>query len=242
MKTSPHSQIGLILGAALFLLGAHGAFAAPGGHGGRPHPAHPAGGGHPGDGGDRQRPDRPDRDPGVNARQENQQDRIAQGVKSGQLTKDEAKGLEKTEKDIRQEERQDKSDGVMTKDERKDLHQDLNAASKSIYQEKHDAETRPGVTPAPATSSGVKDPGVNARQENQQDRIAQGVKSGQLTPHEAQVLQNKEQRLSRMEQRLKADGTLSPEDRARMQSRLNALSADIARQKHDAQTVPTTTP
>jgi hypothetical protein len=43
---------------------------------------------------------------------------------------------------IRQEERQYKSDGILTKDERKDLHQDLNASSRNVYNEKHDTETR----------------------------------------------------------------------------------------------------
>lgn len=82
------------------------------------------------------------RDPGVNARQFNQHERIEQGVRSGALTKDEAKGLASEQRSIRQEERQYKSDGVLTKDERKDLQQDLNTASKDIYTEKHDAERR----------------------------------------------------------------------------------------------------
>lgn len=82
------------------------------------------------------------RDPGVNHRQTHQRKRIHRGVHSGQLTKDEAKSLAQEQKAIRQEERAYKSDGALTKDERKDLHQDLNKASKNIYREKHDAETR----------------------------------------------------------------------------------------------------
>jgi hypothetical protein len=78
------------------------------------------------------------RDPGVNARQHNQHDRIAQGVRSGALTKDEAKGLRGAQRAIRQEERRYKSDGVLTRAERKDLQQDLNTASRNIYSEKHD--------------------------------------------------------------------------------------------------------
>jgi CRISPR/Cas system-associated endoribonuclease Cas2 len=82
------------------------------------------------------------RDPGVNARQHHHQDRIAQGVRSGSLTKDEAHGLRTEQRSIRQEERAYKADGTLTRDERKDLHQDLNTASRNIYNEKHDAETR----------------------------------------------------------------------------------------------------
>jgi hypothetical protein len=82
------------------------------------------------------------RDPGVNQSQHDQQVRIAQGVRSGDLTKKEARALRDTERAIRQEERADKSDGKLIKAEGQDLHQDLNAASRGIYGEKHDAVSR----------------------------------------------------------------------------------------------------
>jgi len=83
------------------------------------------------------------RDPGVNQRQHNQEQRVKQGVRSGQLTKEETKELRTERRAIRQEERAYKSDGKLTKEERKDLHQDMNDLSKDIYQEKHDADVRP---------------------------------------------------------------------------------------------------
>jgi polyhydroxyalkanoate synthesis regulator phasin len=82
------------------------------------------------------------RDPGVNARQHVQRDRIGQGVRSGELTKQETKELAAEQRAIRKEEREYQSDGKLTKEERKDLHQDLNAASRNIYEQKHDAEKR----------------------------------------------------------------------------------------------------
>ena len=82
------------------------------------------------------------RDPGVNTRQHNQQHRVKDGVKSGELTKEEAKALREERRAIREKERAYKADGKLTKDERKDLHQDLNDSSKHIYEEKHDAEKR----------------------------------------------------------------------------------------------------
>lgn len=174
-------------------------------------------------------------DPGVNARQEHQKDRIKQGIRSGQLTKEEAQQLKETQKEIRQEEKEYKSDGTLTKEERKDLHQDLNAASKEIYQEKHDAETQPGVTPAEPKPLGTKDPGVNQRQENQEDRIQQGVRSGELTKRETFTLAQKEKRLAHLEKRLKKDGSLTAAERTRLHKELNELSAEIYKQKHDAQ-------
>jgi len=83
------------------------------------------------------------RDHHVNKRQHHQHARVAQGVKSGELTKAEAKDLRGDQKDIRAEEKEFKADGKLTKDERQELHQDQNAASKEIYQEKHDEQERP---------------------------------------------------------------------------------------------------
>ncbi|MBB6094742.1 hypothetical protein HNQ60_003629 [Povalibacter uvarum] len=78
------------------------------------------------------------RDPGVNQRQGNQTARIAQGVKTGALTQDEAQELRTERRDIRELEQGYKSDGTLTKDERVDLHQQLNQQSREIYEEKHD--------------------------------------------------------------------------------------------------------
>jgi len=83
------------------------------------------------------------RDPRVNQRQHHQQARVAQGVKSGELTRPEVKDIRSDRRDIRQEERQFKSDGQITKDERQELYQDQKAASQEIYQEKHDDQVRP---------------------------------------------------------------------------------------------------
>jgi hypothetical protein len=82
------------------------------------------------------------RDPGVNQRQFNQRERIQSGWRSGELTRDERKSLASEQKGIRQEERAYKSDGTLTMAERRDLQQDLNAASRHIYNEAHDAERR----------------------------------------------------------------------------------------------------
>jgi hypothetical protein len=84
----------------------------------------------------------PTADPRVNRRQHVQRDRIRQGVRSGELNREEAATLRHEQRQIRREERAYKSDGVLTRAERKDLHQDLNAASQNIYEEKHDAEKR----------------------------------------------------------------------------------------------------
>ena len=82
------------------------------------------------------------RDPGVNARQQHQNHRIKQGVKSGSLTGKEAYRLEREQVRLRRQERRFKSDGVMTKRERLVMHRDLNRSSKHIYHQKHDGQRR----------------------------------------------------------------------------------------------------
>jgi Skp family chaperone for outer membrane proteins len=91
---------------------------------------------------DQDRPPAAVRDPGVNERQANQTARIQQGVKSGELTHDEAQDLRSERRDIRDLEHTYKEDGTLTRDERRDLHQQRNQQSQEIYEEKHDDETR----------------------------------------------------------------------------------------------------
>jgi hypothetical protein len=77
---------------------------------------------------------------------------------------------------------------------------------------------------------------VQDRKENQQDRIANGVESGQLTARETARLERGEARVNRQERRMKADGTFGPRERARITREQNGLSRQIYRQKHDRQT------
>lgn len=85
------------------------------------------------------------KDPNVNRRQHHQHERIAQGVKSGELTRSEAKDLRGDQRELRQKERAYKADGQLTKAERVDLHKDLNANSKEIYADKHNSDLRPSA-------------------------------------------------------------------------------------------------
>ena len=83
------------------------------------------------------------RDPGVNQRQQNQRQRIQQGVQSGELTRRETGRLVEEQRDIRQLERGYKSDGTLTGAERRDLQHEQNQASRDIYRQKHDEQDRP---------------------------------------------------------------------------------------------------
>lgn len=78
-------------------------------------------------------------------------------------------------------------------------------------------------------------PTVDQRQANQQQRIDQGVKSGELTGKEAARLEKNQQRIQKMEDKAKADGKVTPKERARLEKAQNVESKKIAREKHDRQ-------
>ena len=78
----------------------------------------------------------------VNQRQKNQTERIANGVKSGELTKKETKNLARQQKDIRKTKRAAKSDGKVTKKERAVIHSKQNAASRNIKRKKNNDRSR----------------------------------------------------------------------------------------------------
>lgn len=78
-------------------------------------------------------------------------------------------------------------------------------------------------------------PVIDQRQMNQEQRIDQGVESGQLNPREAKRLERQQNRIDRMENRAKADGVVTARERARISAAQNRASRNIAREKHDRQ-------
>ncbi|HSQ18750.1 MAG TPA: hypothetical protein VLR92_00115 [Blastocatellia bacterium] len=78
--------------------------------------------------------------------------------------------------------------------------------------------------------------GINGRQYREQQRINQGIRSGELTRREARVLEGRLARIRIHERFARADGHLSYRERARLNRELNRESRGIYRQKHDSQT------
>jgi hypothetical protein len=74
---------------------------------------------------------------------------------------------------------------------------------------------------------------INGREHNQQFRIRQGMKSGELTRQETKRLETEEARIRANESRAKRDGKLSPAERERLEKELDKASHDIYQQKHD---------
>jgi len=173
----------------------------------------------------------PAQQPSIAQRKENQQDRIANGVKSGQLTAGETANLETKEAAINGETKADRAanGGKLTSAEKQQVNQQQNQLSKQIYNDKHNAATQ---------NYGKSE--VGQRQTNQQQRIAQGVKSGQLTAGETAKLENQQKGIN---QQVKADraangGKLTPGEKKQVNKEQNATSKNIYNKKHNANTQP----
>ncbi len=86
----------------------------------------------------------------------------------------------------------------------------------------------PAVAPPPGT--------IHQRKENQQDRIAQGVKSGQLTAGETAHLEHREAKINKEihKDRVANGGKLTPAERRQINRQQNRTSRAIYRKKHNA--------
>ena len=76
---------------------------------------------------------------------------------------------------------------------------------------------------------------VDNREANQQARIAQGVRSGQLTPGETARLERKEAGIHQeiKQERAANGGHLTPGERAQVNRQQNRVSNQIYRAKHN---------
>jgi len=76
---------------------------------------------------------------------------------------------------------------------------------------------------------------VDNRESNQQARIAQGVKSGQLTPGETARLENREAGIHQeiKQERAANGGKLTPAERAQVNRQQNRVSNQIYRATHN---------
>jgi uncharacterized membrane protein YebE (DUF533 family) len=76
--------------------------------------------------------------PKIRKKQETQQKRIENGVKTGKLTPEEAAKLEQKQAKIQLDKKAAKADGVVTKEERKNIHHQQKKANHQIAKQKHD--------------------------------------------------------------------------------------------------------
>jgi hypothetical protein len=171
----------------------------------------------------------PDKPQTIQQRKNNQQDRVAQGIQSGQLTPGETKNLETKEAGLNQEEHNMRSQdkGHLTAADRTKLNNQQNKLSNQIYTDKHNAAQ---------DHFGNRE--VGQRQRNQQSRIAQGVKSGQLTAGETAKLENQQQGVNGEVHGMRQanGGKLTQADKKAVNQQQNKASANIYNKKHNDRT------
>ena len=169
---------------------------------------------------------------GVNKRQGFQQNRIQSGIGNGSLNAREAHRLNRQENKLnRQEARFRASGNGLSNSERARLEREQNQISQNIYNQKHDAPNR--------WNSGNNHHNgqyynVNQNQRNQDQRISQGIQSGELTGREAGRLEAQQGRFAVKEAEMRQDG-LTFKERRKLDAYQDQMSQNIYNQKHDAQ-------
>jgi uncharacterized membrane protein YebE (DUF533 family) len=76
-------------------------------------------------------------------------------------------------------------------------------------------------------------PWINKRQNNQVNRIVNGVNSGQLTPGETAKLVNGQIKVDNLKNQAQADGVVTFRERARIHAAQNVQSARIFWKRHN---------
>lgn len=166
----------------------------------------------------------------IDARQWRQQERIVEGVRSGQLTEREAARLWAQQREIRGLERAFRADGWLDWRERRILERELDRASFDIRREKHDGWTR-------WNDRSPQRPGawIDERQYNQREHIRDGWRSGELSADEAWALREQQREIRSEERVARGDGRLTPPERERLNEQLDRASRDIERARRDGE-------
>jgi len=79
----------------------------------------------------------------------------------------------------------------------------------------------------------VQTPGIDQRQAHQQERIQQGVQSGELSGKEAAHLEKGQARVQAMKDKAAADGKITGHERAKIARAQKKQSHRIAKKKHN---------
>ena len=163
----------------------------------------------------------------INQRKNNQQQRIGNGVENGSLTSGETSHVERQETHLNAEEHTMRADdnGHLTAADRTRLNAQQNHLSSEIYRDKHNARTQ-NLNPHSE---------VGQRQRLQQERIGQGIKSGQMTAREASHTEARETGVNHEIARDRAanGGRLTAGERAQVNRQQNRNSRAIYNKKHN---------
>jgi hypothetical protein len=159
-----------------------------------------------------------------NTREANQDQRISNGLRSGQMTSGEAAKADQRQANIDQQVHNERqaNGGTLTGQERQQVNREQNGASRQIYNDNHN-----GNTVAPNA--------VDNREANQQQRTAQGIRSGQMTSGEAARTNNNQANVDRTvhNDRTANGGALNKQQKQQVNKQQNKDSRQIRNEKHN---------
>lgn len=161
----------------------------------------------------------------------NQENRIDQGLKSGQLSTGEAAKLERGEARIDRMESNAQKNGNLSPQEAARIQQAQNQESGRINKLENNA-----VSGNQNSASSQRMQADVQRSVNQQNRIEQGIQSGAVTNKEASNMERGQARVDRKEAKAGANGHVSAGEQARIQKAENKQSNKIYREKHNNRT------
>jgi hypothetical protein len=146
------------------------------------------------------------------------------------MTSGEAARAERTQSNIDQQVHDDReaNGGKLTGAERNQINGEQNAASRQIYDEKHNANT-------------AKPNEVDDREANQQQRTANGLRSGQMTSGEAARTNENQANVAQQvhNERTANGGALTKQEKQQANKEENKNSKQIYKEKHNnAKTKP----
>jgi tellurite resistance protein len=156
----------------------------------------------------------------IDKRQKNQEYRIEQGQKSGNISAEEAKRLNKGQARIGAAEKKARADGTVTAEERARLERmqdNQNKAIRSQNRDKTDAgrASRTNPSASAGTSSTMT---VDQRQAEQQRLFQQGQQTGRFNPEESALLHRNQVRIQAAQTNAKADGKVTAEETAQIEA------------------------
>lgn len=82
-------------------------------------------------------------------------------------------------------------------------------------------------------ASAQQTPGVDEREQNQKQRIVNGVKSGELGFKETAKLLRQQAKIRKFERKAKSDGNVTLVERVRLHNQLNQAGNNIRRKKNN---------
>lgn len=197
------------------------------------------------------------RERGVNERQHVQRDRVATGVRSGEVTRPEARQLHREARGIERKEQSFRSDGNFSRGERREVQRDLDRHGRNIHQSRNDHDQRGwhggrdwghnrgfdhgrhggrewGQGRGFDRNHGAHNGGrIDGIQQRQQAQIRQGIHDGSLTQQEARRLYGEQRNIASLERTYRADGVLTRDERRDLNGELQDANRHIYNQSHD---------